>query len=631
MKTRYSSLFLCILFSFFFDVDAQESYNKKLELLHEKITENQYSQLDSMKFYIEEIKKILKPKDSVWLSRYHSVLGVYYQQKGEYDKAKEQQFKALKIGENINNLLLKAKANQRLGVIYKNLGDFDVSMDYFFKARDLSYQNKDTVTGVIANLMIGQNYWKLKKYKEALKVINNSVEIAESKNLNNDVLYSVYLEKGNMLLKFGKLDESLKFYIKTEKLINKTKHQEGIAIVYSNIGAIYFYKGNFNKAINYYKKSLRLAQEYQDKVTIGIAKMNIGEALYNMNQFNKSNKILNESLTLFKGLKDKLMLVDNYSYLYELETRRNNPKKALAYFKLKSVYKDSILNENNLNKISSLEVKYETAEKEKQITEQKLELQTQKTTIASQRTTQLLLVAGLGFLILVGLLFYNRNKAKQKQALQQAILEEKEKGFEAVLKASEDERKKISKDLHDGIGQEMAALKMAINHVRDNEKDKNQKEALDKIYNNCSKSADEIRNISHQMMPRTLLESGLIEAIADLLKSTFNYSDIHHKFEYFEINERFDERIEISLYRVAQELVTNIVKHSKATEVNVLLYKQENKLILLVEDNGVGMNNDNKKGHGVLNIKSRIDMINGTINYKPSSKSGTSATIIIPL
>ncbi|WP_298884195.1 ATP-binding protein [uncultured Polaribacter sp.] len=85
------------------------------------------------------------------------------------------------------------------------------------------------------------------------------------------------------------------------------------------------------------------------------------------------------------------------------------------------------------------------------------------------------------------------------------------------------------------------------------------------------------------------------------------------------------------MYRVLQELVNNIVKHANATEVNVLLSKKENNLVFFVEDNGIGMQNKSKKGHGVLNIKSRIDMIKGSINYQPSTNSGTTAIITIPV
>ncbi|PWG04901.1 tetratricopeptide repeat-containing sensor histidine kinase [Polaribacter aquimarinus] len=627
MKKR---CFLVLLF-FVLNVNSQETYQEKLEFLYEKTVRTQYAQLDSMRFYLNKLEKAIKPNDSTWLSRYNSSLGVYYSQKAEYNKAREQQLIALRIAQNINNPLLIAKAYQRLGVIYKFLGDFEISMDYVFKARDLSYSNKDTLTGVMADLVIGQNYWRLKKYKDALNQITKATEIAEFRNLGVDVLAPVYLEKGNMLLMFGKLDDALKVYKKAEKLTEETGYFEGIAPIYSNIGAIYFYKSDFNKAIEYYKISLNKAKEFQDENSVGVAQMNLGEAYYNINQFQKSETILKESLQLFKRLKNKLNLVDNYNYLYVLETKKKNYKKALDYFKLKNIYKDSILNENNLAKVSTLEVKYQTAEKEKQITKQNLKIKTNEATIASQRNTQLLLIGGLGFLVLGGLLFYNRNKAKQKQKLQAAILDEKERGFEAVVKASEDERKRISKDLHDGIGQEMAALKMAIGHVKNKETDETKKEELDKILTNCSRSADEIRNISHQMMPRSLMENGLLEAINDLLYGTFNYSEIKYKFEHFEVNNRFDERIEISLYRVAQELLNNIIKHANATEVNVLLYKQEDNLVLMIEDNGVGMQHKSKKGHGVLNIKSRVDMVHGTINYQPSVNSGTSAIIRVPL
>lgn len=630
MKPIQILLFI-IFFFFYFKSNSQEPYQKKLEILYEKIVRTQYSKLDSMSFYIDKLKKNIKPKDSVWIAQYHAALGVYHQQNGDYKKAKKEELVYLTIGEKLNNPIIIAKANKRLGIIYSYLGDFDVSMDYFFKARDLSYANKDTITGVLTDLKIGQAYWGLKNYKKAMEQVDRCIEIAKKRNLNNDVLADVYLEKGNMLLMYGKLDLSLTFYNKAEKLINTTGHLEGIANVYSNIGAIHFYKNDFNKALDYYNKSLKKALEFNDKVTTGIAKMNIGEAYYNLNQFKKSEQKLHESLVLFKNLGDKSNIIDNYNYLYELETRRNNPKKALEYFKLKTIYKDSILNENNLNKVSNLEVKYQTAEKEKQISEQNLKLQTQKVKITSQRNTQLVLIAGLGFFILGSLLFYNRNKAKQKEALQKAVLEEKENGFSAVIKASEDERKRISNDLHDGIGQEMAALKMAINRVKDREKDKVQKEELTKILNNCSRSADEIRNISHQMMPRALMEKGLIEAIAYLLQCSFEFSDIKYKFENFDINQRFEERIEISLYRVLQELLNNIIKHANATEVNVLLYKQDEKLIFFIEDNGGGMQNNSKKGHGVLNIKSRVDMIKGTINYEAFTNSGTTATIVIPL
>lgn len=193
MKIRQILLYFTFFLFIFSNVSAQETYKKELEFLYERIVRTQYSQLDSMSFYLDKLKNSIRLKDSVWLSRYNSSLGVYYSQKGEYNKAREQQLIALRICQNIKDPLLIAKAYQRLGVIYKFLGDFEISMDYFFKSRDLSYQNRDTFTGVMADLAIGQNYWRLKKYKEALKQIEKAEKIALENKLTSDVLSPVYL------------------------------------------------------------------------------------------------------------------------------------------------------------------------------------------------------------------------------------------------------------------------------------------------------------------------------------------------------------------------------------------------------------------------------------------------------
>ncbi|WP_298883721.1 tetratricopeptide repeat-containing sensor histidine kinase [uncultured Polaribacter sp.] len=529
-----------ILFFFVFIVKGQETYQKKLEFLYEKVVRTQYSQLDSMKFYLNKIEENIKPKDSVWLAKYHSILGIYYQQNSKYDSAKYQQQKALDLGLAIKDSALLAKGNQRMGVIHKYLGNFDVAMDFFFKARDISYALKDTLTGATGDITISQTYWYIKDYQNGLKSIDRAILNGRKAKLINEIVSPAYIEKGNMYMLLGKLDSSLVYYKKAEKIVEKTPQKEGLAAIYSNIGGVNFYKNNLNEAIKYYKKGIQLAEDFKDQISFGISKMNLGEAYYTLNRFREAETELNESLDLFKKLNSKMNLVHNYNYLYELETRRKNYPKALDYYKLKTIYKDSILNERNIAKISNLEVKFQTAEKEKQITAQNLKLQTQKATIASQRNTQLLLIAGLGFLVLGSLLFYSNNKAKQKEALQKAVLNEKEKGFATVIKASEDERNRISKDLHDGIGQEMAALKMSISYLKDNETDEVKKQQIEKILNNCARSANEIRVISHQMMPRSLMENGLLEAIEYLLHSTFKLSDIKYNFEHFNINERFD-------------------------------------------------------------------------------------------
>ncbi|MEM6298048.1 MAG: sensor histidine kinase, partial [Bacteroidota bacterium] len=240
------------------------------------------------------------------------------------------------------------------------------------------------------------------------------------------------------------------------------------------------------------------------------------------------------------------------------------------------------------------------------------------------------LVLGIGFLIVLGLAIYEYNRARQRQRLQTAILEEKERGFRSIILATEEERKRISKDLHDGIGQQLTALRLALIHISQKFTGE-EKIEVEKITTSFSKAAEEVRAISHQMMPKALLERGLVEAVEDLLQETFAFSQIQYEFEHSNMERRFDEKVEISIYRITQELVNNVVKHSGATQVSVQLIHVGQRLMLLVEDNGKGIPTENTSGHGLLNIKSRLDMVNGNVNLESGVIEGTTATITIPV
>ncbi|KGL61847.1 sensor histidine kinase [Polaribacter sp. Hel1_85] len=220
---------------------------------------------------------------------------------------------------------------------------------------------------------------------------------------------------------------------------------------------------------------------------------------------------------------------------------------------------------------------------------------------------------------------------KQNIDYQKAIIKEQERGLQAMIEAQENERGRIARELHDGVVQQIGSVilksrnilsKMNLLHTKDSQ------ELLDSLEN----SNKDLRTISHQMMPRALKELGITSALNDLLENSLSYKNITFTFEHFNIKERLPKKIEITIYRIVQELLNNIIKHSKATEVSLQLYNANNVIILIVEDNGIGFTSENnKKGIGLLNITSRLDMVNGNVNFEPSPKSGTLVTIKIPL
>ena len=139
--------------------------------------------------------------------------------------------------------------------------------------------------------------------------------------------------------------------------------------------------------------------------------------------------------------------------------------------------------------------------------------------------------------------------------------------------------------------------------------------------------------ISHQMMPKALKENGLVSAIEDMLNKSLAISKVEYSFNQIGLDEgRFDEALEIGLFRITQELINNIIKHSGATKVDVQISKTQKHSVLLVEDNGKGFKFDEKRdGIGLMNMKSRANTFNGEVNYETELNKGTVATIRVPL
>lgn len=219
---------------------------------------------------------------------------------------------------------------------------------------------------------------------------------------------------------------------------------------------------------------------------------------------------------------------------------------------------------------------------------------------------------------------------KYEDEKSKAIMLEKDRGLKAMIQAQENERGRIARDLHDGVVQQIGSVILKARSFVDKYSPK-EKNKANTFLKDLENSNQELRNISHQMMPRALKDLGMISAISDMLENSLTYSEIQYQFEHFNIDSRLSERIEVTVYRITQELINNIIKHSDASHVNVQLFKTENDIILIVEDDGVGIKKKESDGIGLLNISSRVDMMQGTVNFEPSPNSGTLVTVKIPI
>ncbi len=442
--------------------------------------------------------------------------------------------------------------------------------------------------------------------------------------------------------RMGRYDENQIILEDALAIASRYNEKEYEAQILNNLGNNAYYTGNYVNAHKYFQQAYELNRIINNKHEQALCQSNMGWSLLMLERKTKALQAFEQALQLSTSIKardKRLMALDGLSTVYE---HFGDFKQALSYRNQVMALNDSLVGERTRGRIAELEALFETEKKEREIEALKqseiikqLEINENKLRISrlhAQRT-------GLGiaalFIMMIALFWNKSLKNKKEREKNLAVIEEREAGLEAVFEATEAERKRIAKDLHDSVGQQLGGLKLAWQNIQFQLATKvpEQEQNLKKLSSILDDTAAEVRSISHQMMPKVLQEEGIIPAISDMLEKVFRHSNVSYNFEHYGIDSRLDEKIEIGLYRICQELVSNIIKHAAANQVSVQLFKNAKMLVLLVEDNGKGFIYDKTKreGIGLMNINSRVETIHGEFNLEPSPLSGTLATIRIPI
>lgn len=205
---------------------------------------------------------------------------------------------------------------------------------------------------------------------------------------------------------------------------------------------------------------------------------------------------------------------------------------------------------------------------------------------------------------------------------------------EALIEGQEKERMRVSQELHDGLGQLFTAIKLNLQQIRGNI-DLNNKslvEGLDVLESNIGVAFHEVKNISRNLMPDVLWQFGLKPAVEDLVDKLNSTTEVNLSLEMVAMDQRFSHDLEKALFRVCQELVNNSIRHGKGDNIYVQFINHENSLMLMVEDDGVGFDQSAESaGFGLQNIRSRVEVFEGTVEIDSSLGQGTVTTIEIPL
>jgi signal transduction histidine kinase len=599
------------------------------------------SMTDSATYYFELAIKTASAINDV--DRVQGILTNYSNlliKKGKKDEVLTYTMNAIEHDSLYNQKKNQASYYHLLGNIHLYSGDYPNALNAYQIAYN-GFESRQQILKMIKVLNnIGLVYSAVDDLEMAKKSYLDVISLATTHQLEKQKisalinLGAVYLELEDFEMNRKMLEEALHLSTK----YNSYKFQGSIQ---NNLGNLAYYEGDYALALEHFSLALAINISRDNKHEQALCLSNKGWAYLMLNNESLCFQSFNEALNLATSIQSPEKRMMALEGLADASEYFGNYKDALSYKNKFVALKDSLLGEKSKNKIAELQTLYESEKKENEIKDLKQEQALSSLTIRenelqiSRLNWQRFGLALVIFLmILVAYISWRSIKTKKELEKNQAIISEREKGIQAVFDATEEERQRIAKDLHDGIGQQMSGLKLAwqnltISSKNLSEEEKNKLHDLSKILDS---TAADVRDISHRMMPKVLEAFGLVPAIEEMLEKAFKLSEIKYEFEHYNFDQRLPRRTEIALFRICQELINNVIKHANANFVSIQLFKNQNQLILIVEDNGKGIqDNANQDGHGLLNIKSRLNTINGHVNYEGSQGAGTTATIRILL
>jgi len=483
--------------------------------------------------------------------------------------------------------------------------------------------------------LIAAIYKTIARFPDALTYYRQSYQLKKAQN-KESILLSTYNGLGNTFRQLGNTDSAI-FYLK-KTLALAAGNELAMAQVSNNLGNIYFSLQNFAVAIDWYNQALPHFKTLNHTEGIAEVYFNLGTIAYRQQHYQQAITYYNQSLQATPTGQPLEHLEWIYQHLADSYSKTGKPQQAYANAVLYADIKDSSLSLNMQQSIADLKEKYETEKKEQALALE--QARTSRLSIINTNQVRLIyiLVIVTALIVTMGYLLFRNMKRKQLLAAELAILKEKEKqqliqeqalkNNLAMLEGREMERQRISRDLHDRVGSTLSSVNLFVQRIK-NAPENN--EATNKIESLLNEAIDDVRRISHDLSDRVLQQYGLQAALEDL-KDTATGSGAMEVVLYQQTVGPLPPHLEAEIYYICRELVTNAIKHSKASQLSIQLIKEGSQLYLTVEDNGKGFDTAQlHAGIGLTNIKTRANKIHASYNIDSALGEGVCTTFIIPI
>lgn len=588
---------------------------------------------DSSLLYMDKAVGLATEKKSTKCDAYiNNGFFLLYYYNNNYKKATEYALKNIFVAQNKGDDKLLAKTYNNLASGYNEMGNYKSAIDYSLKCLELTEKIKDSTGFPLRNLTVSNTYYNLRQYDKSIFYSKRAITFGKQ----YDNSFAVLMGLNNMAAAYSgkhKIDSAITFFTQQLQLAQNEKDTTSMYYALVNLCQNYFLINNAAGVEKYSAMLHKIVPEIQDKKTIA--------EIYNVNAL---RHILRKDFILAKARLDsgvafaKKEQADAIGNLYQTYSKfyflQGKIKEAEDYsYKYDSLQSAANLKELNFY-MEDLSVQYETEKKESQLKLQQAELKQKNNLIY-------LLATGVVALLLISLLVYRNYRNHQK--LQRAKIDELETekqltATEAVLKGEEQERSRLARDLHDGLGGMLSGIKFSLSSMKENLiMTPDNAQAFERSIDMLDSSISEMRRVAHNMMPEMLVKYGLDTALKEFCSEINRSGAIRTNYQSVGMNDvHIDQTTGVTIYRIAQELVNNVIKHARAKNVLVQLHhsRQEKILAVTVEDDGKGLDADALKtaaGMGWRSIQNRVEFLKGRADIQSSPTNGTSVMIEITI
>lgn len=561
--------------------------------------------------------------------------GIIYYEKGDYirgivldeeaeklyNKLPEGSFKDWGLGASFNNI----------GASYSLLNDLDNAQIYYLKGIDIFEKQKDSNALLIAYFNMAFIYIDMQEWNKAYEYLTKSISYGPGAR-NKDQLLQSCSRAAAICFKTGKANEGKKLLSKIDTLFQSNTTPLGEIYYYNAYGEYFLYSKQPQKALEMQLRGFAKSKEFKDPYYIVDEAWEIGRIYLRLNNTQEGIKYLQLSIDSGKA----------YNYLPKIRFILNewcnyydnigDYKKASALKSDLLNFTDSLITLQNHNRVLLYDARYQSEKKEAIIRQLETEKKIQQLTIKQQNTFNYLLGGGAITLLVISLLSYRNYRQKQRiqeQRITELEIEKQLTVTEAVLKGEAQERTRLAKDLHDGLGGMLSGIKYSLNTMKGNlVMSQDNSQAFERSLDMLDSSIREMRRVAHNMMPEALVKFGLDTALKDFCFDINQSGVINLVYQSIGLENTLpSQTVSITIYRIVQEILSNTLKHANARTAIVQLTKNGQLLTVTVEDDGKGFDTSAQhysKGIGLMNIQNRIEFIKGHLDLQSSPGEGTS-------